>query len=115
MAKKYNFVTDIPSSSNPDKTHHIKMDEQGHLTCDCPIWIYNKRGNRTCKHTDYVNHSGFLNGTAKLFVIKGRWGTKAPFLCKNYPSQCDDCEIRFKCYTETQPELTDEDLRVMKH
>lgn len=22
------------------------------LTCNCPPWIFNKRGNRTCRHTD---------------------------------------------------------------
>ncbi len=108
-------MADIPSSSNPEKLHHIKMDEIGNLTCDCPIWIYNKRGNRSCKHTDIVQNSGFLNGTAKLFIINGRWGNKSPFVCKNYPDRCDDCEIRFKCYTETNPELNNEEYMRMKH
>jgi hypothetical protein len=117
MAKRYSFVASVPSSFNPRKTHDVKMDERGMLTCDCPIWIFNKRGNRTCKHTDFVLQSGFLNGTAKLLIVKGgRWDRNAmtPIVCKNYPNQCDDCEIRFKCYTEQEPELNREEYKQMK-
>jgi hypothetical protein len=39
------------SSKNP---YEIKFNERYGLSCSCPSWIYNQRGNRTCKHTEQV-------------------------------------------------------------
>jgi len=53
-----------PSSSTPGKFYTVKYSlyaNQWILTCDCPIWIYNKRRNRTCKHTDEVEAEGYPN------------------------------------------------------
>lgn len=36
--------------------YNIKLHETYELSCDCPSWIYNQRGNRTCKHTDIVKN-----------------------------------------------------------
>lgn len=44
----------VPSDSDPTKIWTVKIHPTYGLSCNCPIWIYNKRGNRTCKHTDYV-------------------------------------------------------------
>lgn len=104
--KQYNFITDLPSKSNPDKSYQVKMDEQGNLTCNCPIWIYNRRGNRTCKHTDIVKISGFLDGKGKLITGGKDSYHKSPVICRNYPDQCNECNLRYKCYTETNPEFT---------
>ena len=29
----------------------IKLHEDWGLSCDCPSWIFNTKGNRECKHT----------------------------------------------------------------
>jgi hypothetical protein len=34
--------------------YEIKLHEEYGLSCDCPSWIHNQRGNRTCKHTEQV-------------------------------------------------------------
>mgnify|MGYP005853025387 FL=1 len=34
--------------------YEIKLHETHGLSCDCPSWIYNKNGNRTCKHTQQI-------------------------------------------------------------
>jgi hypothetical protein len=35
------------------KSYSVKLNLQsGRLTCNCPMWIYNIRGDRTCSHTD---------------------------------------------------------------
>lgn len=39
------------SKSTP---YEIKLHEAYGLSCDCPSWIHNQRGNRTCKHTAQV-------------------------------------------------------------
>lgn len=44
-------VLEIPSSSDASKVYQIK-EKDGKLSCDCPIWKFNRRGDRTCKHTD---------------------------------------------------------------
>ncbi len=55
MAKSYTFVAEVESRSRPGKTWTVKRDDSlGLLTCSCPSWIFNHRGNRTCKHTDAV-------------------------------------------------------------
>jgi len=54
MAKTYVKQWKVPSDSDPDKIYTVKEDTAGKLSCDCPIWIYNRRGDRTCKHTDHL-------------------------------------------------------------
>lgn len=49
----YMEIATFPSSKG-DKTYTVKMNNKGELSCDCPSWIYNQRGNRSCKHTDQV-------------------------------------------------------------
>jgi len=42
-------------SPKGDREYTVKLNLQsGRLTCDCPIWIYNIWGNRSCLHTDKV-------------------------------------------------------------
>lgn len=36
------------------KEYEIKAHEKYGLSCNCPSWKYNQRGDRTCKHTDKV-------------------------------------------------------------
>lgn len=47
-------VQQFESDSTPGKFYTVKQNDQGDLSCDCKIWIYNKRGDRTCKHTEMV-------------------------------------------------------------
>ena len=48
---------EFPSHSNPNKTYQVKWKKYGGkiiLSCNCPVWIFNQRGDRTCSHTDEV-------------------------------------------------------------
>lgn len=108
--KTYNFVTTIESKSS-GKEYIIKMRTDGMLTCNCPSWIYNQRGNRTCKHIDEVIKAGFVADTSGKFIVSTtEWGGQVPFFCKNYPDRCDSCSLRFICYTELRPQFTNEQL-----
>ena len=109
--RRYNFVYEVQSSSNPEKKYTIKMRDDGMLTCNCPSWIFNTRRNRTCKHVDVIKRAGFTaDEKGKFIVTQGHWGDKAPVFCKNYPQQCDECKLRFFCYTEHNPEFTEDEL-----
>jgi len=49
------------SESNPDKWYQVKYQKYNggyRLSCNCPIWVFNRRKNRTCKHTDMVVEMG---------------------------------------------------------
>jgi len=108
--KQYNFITTIPSKSS-SKEYTIKMRTDGLLTCNCPSWIYNQRGNRTCKHIDTVIKAGFVADKSGKFIISTtQWGGSVPVFCKNYPDKCNECSLRFLCYTERSPQFTDEQL-----
>ena len=108
----YNFVATVKSHSNPDKFYTIKMRHDGLLTCNCPSWIYNQRGNRTCKHIDEVKSWGFsADHIGKLIVGEGNWGNKVPVFCNNYPTKCDGCSLRFVCFTSRHPEFTKDQLK----
>jgi hypothetical protein len=50
--KIYTELATMPSKSNPAKVYTIKTDQHGNLSCNCPSWIFNHRGDRTCKHID---------------------------------------------------------------
>lgn len=59
--KKLKVIATIHSFSEIEKKYTLKQDDVGHLTCNCPAWIFNQSGNRTCKHTDVLtNHSDNL-------------------------------------------------------
>lgn len=50
---RYEEVGRFPSKSRPGQYYIVKLDSNtGDYTCDCPPWIYNKRKDRTCSHTD---------------------------------------------------------------
>ena len=58
----YTEVATFPSSKG-DKVYTVKLNQQtGRLSCDCPAWIFNHRGDRTCKHTDRVQAVGVIGG-----------------------------------------------------
>ena len=109
--ERYNFVAEVQSKSNRSKSYTIKMREDGLLTCNCPSWIFNQRGNRTCKHVDEIISRGFsADQRGKYIVGTGQWGEKVPVFCKNYPNNCEPCSLRFLCYTEKNPEFSREQL-----
>lgn len=108
----YNFVTTIQSKSNPKKFYTIKMKDNGLLTCNCPSWVYNQRGNRTCKHIDELRRAGFTTDEqGKILTGTTYWGDKVPVFCTNYPDKCEECSLRFLCYTEANPQFTKEQLQ----
>lgn len=110
---RYNFVAEVQSDSNPDKMYTIKMQQDGMLTCNCPSWIFNQRRNRTCKHIDRVIRAGFTaDNKGKFIVGTDRWGEKVPVFCKSFKSPaCDDCQLRFLCFTERVPQF---DINVLR-
>jgi len=109
--KRYNFITEVVSRSS-SKVYKIKMREDGLLTCNCPSWIFNQRGDRTCKHIDEIIDAGFVaDRSGKFIVSTNKWGGSVQLFCKNYPEQCESCTLRFLCYTELKPAFTDEQLK----
>ena len=58
MAKNYTPVATYPSSSNPNKTYTVSVDEQGNLSCNCPAWTFKKGDVRTCKHVEAYQRNG---------------------------------------------------------
>lgn len=119
--KQYNFLAEVPSSSGK-RTYTIKVDESGMFSCNCPSWIFNTRRNRTCKHIDALRVDGItMNGQGRLITAveetgiqtkSGRMvGGKIPILCKNYPDQCDACNMRFICWTQREAEFDVNTLR----
>lgn len=53
--KVYVEVGQFPSKSSPGKYYTVKISpSDGEYTCNCPQWIFNKRNDRTCKHTDVL-------------------------------------------------------------
>jgi hypothetical protein len=114
MSKTYNFFAEVPSS-NGRRTYKIKVDEKGLFSCNCPSWIFNQRGNRTCKHIDALRREGLtVDGVGRLITgVDGskEWGNKVPILCKNYPTQCDACNMRFICWTNREAEFDLNQLR----
>ena len=114
MAKSYNFFAAVPSSSGR-KNYTVKVDERGLFSCSCPSWIFNQRGNRTCKHIDALRSDGLtVDGTGRLIIgidENRSWGKKVPILCKNYPNQCDGCDMRFVCWTNREAEFDLSTLR----
>jgi hypothetical protein len=111
--KEYNFICEVRSHSNPNKFYTIKVDGNGLFSCNCPSWIFNQRGNRTCKHIDELRRRGLtLDGVGRLIIIEatdmGGWQSDVMHLCKNYPEQCDSCKMRFICWTQREAKFTAE-------
>jgi len=108
----YNFIAQIPSS-NGKRNYTIKVDDKGLFSCNCPSWIFNQRGNRTCKHIDRLRNQGLLvDGGGRLIIGKDSGGgAKIPILCQNYPDQCDGCSMRFLCWTQREAEFDLADLK----
>jgi len=110
----YNFFAEVPSS-NGRRTYTIKVDSKGLFSCNCPSWIFNQRGNRTCKHIDALRRDGLtVDGVGRLITgvdTKNSYNSKIPILCKNYPEQCDTCNMRFVCWTQREAEIDVEQLR----
>ena len=50
----YTIVTTFDSKSKSGKVYTVKRDQTGRLSCDCPPWIFNRYGDRTCYHTRSV-------------------------------------------------------------
>lgn len=49
------------SNSNPNKAYQVKYKKYNGkyiLSCNCPVWIFNHRKDRTCKHTDKIVEMG---------------------------------------------------------
>ena len=58
MAKiKYKTRVVIRSFTDHSKQYKIKEKEDGSLSCNCPCWIFNQRGDRTCKHIDAIKEA----------------------------------------------------------
>lgn len=52
-------VAEAESNSTPGKKHIVLYrphSKTSSLSCGCPIWIFNKKGDRTCWHTDSLDH-----------------------------------------------------------
>ncbi len=128
---QYNFIAEVPSS-NGRRNYTIKVDGSGLFSCNCPSWIFNQRGNRTCKHIDALRTDGMtLDGKGKIITavettvskVRGSgsgstftgtgWKNKQKIriMCKNYPEQCDGCTMRFLCWTQREAELDINQLR----
>lgn len=58
MAKNYTPVATYPSSSNPNKTYTVSVDEEGNLSCNCPAWTFKRGDVRTCKHVEDYQRDG---------------------------------------------------------
>jgi hypothetical protein len=48
-----NILGEFPSSSHPGRFYQV-VEIKGNVSCNCPPWIFNRRGDRTCKHTDAI-------------------------------------------------------------
>ena len=52
-AGDYTLAAVYESASRADAWYRVCSDRHtGALSCDCPTWIFNQSGNRTCAHTD---------------------------------------------------------------
>lgn len=74
MARK-NLITvrTFVSKTATGKSYTVKKDDKGVLYCDCPVWIYNKYGDRTCYHTRTVEALDKVRAvTEKLYDNFGR-------------------------------------------
>jgi len=47
-------VARVNSKSQPDKIYEVRRHVDGHLTCNCKGWIFNREQPKRCTHTDAV-------------------------------------------------------------
>jgi hypothetical protein len=51
----YGVLNAVESASGPGEWYAVVADRRtAALSCDCPRWIFNATGSRTCKHTDFT-------------------------------------------------------------
>jgi len=51
----YEVMTFESKSSKTGKCYTVKRRvDTGALSCDCPQWVFNRNGDRTCYHTERV-------------------------------------------------------------
>lgn len=68
----YRKIKDFPSSSTVGKFYSVVEKEDGTLSCNCPPWIFNRNGNRTCKHTETVREElGLPSVEVKKETVQG--------------------------------------------
>ena len=52
----YRLLLAVQSPRDPERWYRVLADNAtGALSCDCPAWTFNQRGNRACKHTEFVS------------------------------------------------------------
>jgi hypothetical protein len=50
----YRLIAAVEAGSRPDAWYRVLQDvTSSALSCDCPAWIMNQSGGRTCKHTEF--------------------------------------------------------------
>lgn len=73
MSTSYTVVATFPSKSRAGKVYTVKQDPDGNLSCDCPVWVFNRQGDRTCYHTMKVlaqaTESGMVKGVLVPIVV----------------------------------------------
>ena len=47
-------VARVNSRSRPDKIYVVRRHRDGHLSCNCKGWIFNREQPKRCTHTDAV-------------------------------------------------------------
>src|SRR3712207_6419358 len=51
----YRLLLAVQSPRDAERWYRVLADNaSGALSCDCPAWTFNQRGNRACKHTEFV-------------------------------------------------------------
>ena len=83
MRKVYSLVAKFQSKSDPKKFYVVKVDDQGDLSCNCPAFIFKKKGKeRICEHIVKTER-----------MLKGMNPTKIPW--ENLPPRgyrkCSSC------------------------
>ncbi len=56
-AGDYDLIMAIQSPRDANRWYRVLSNRHTTVTtlsCDCPAWIYNRAGNRSCKHTDFA-------------------------------------------------------------
>ena len=52
----HRLVATVKSFTSYGKEYKVKM-KNDKLSCNCPAWIFNHSGDRTCKHTQAVQQA----------------------------------------------------------
>jgi len=81
VKQSYKTLAIIRSFTDPNKKYLIKQREaDGRISCGCPAWIFNRSGDRTCKHLDAILHGKdpiekllFQSGKYTLIINGEQW------------------------------------------